>query len=307
MSLIVEHLSKSFNGHQAVKDLSFQFTEPGVFAFLGTNGAGKSTSIRMILNMLKKDSGTVLWKGKPLNVLDEKIGYLAEERGLYPKYNVEEQMYYFASLKGMKKSQATPAIDYLFGRLNINEYRKKKAEQLSKGNQQKVQLAAALICNPELIILDEPLSGLDPVNADLFKSIIREERDKGKFIIMSCHQMETIEEFCEDLVLLHRGETVMQGNLNAIKKSYGRVNLTVKADQEFLPIAEEIGLTVVEDTPNGTNFKVHGDEQAQEFLRRMLEQKINVVKFDLREPSLHELFVEKCGPAAQEGEKINEA
>ena len=195
MSLIVEHLSKSFNGHQAVKDLSFQFTEPGVFAFLGTNGAGKSTSIRMILNMLKKDSGTVLWKGKPLNVLDEKIGYLAEERGLYPKYNVEEQMYYFASLKGMKKSQATPAIDYLFNRLNINEYRKKKAEQLSKGNQQKVQLAAALICNPELIILDEPLSGLDPVNADLFKSIIREERDKGKFIVMSCHQMETIEEF----------------------------------------------------------------------------------------------------------------
>ena len=307
MSLIVEHLSKSFNGHQAVKDLSFQFTEPGVFAFLGTNGAGKSTSIRMILNMLKKDSGTVLWKGKPLNVLDEKIGYLAEERGLYPKYNVEEQMYYFASLKGMKKSQATPEIDYLFNRLNINEYRKKKAEQLSKGNQQKVQLAAALICNPELIILDEPLSGLDPVNADLFKSIIREERDKGKFIVMSCHQMETIEEFCEDLVLLHRGETVMQGNLNEIKKSYGRVNLTVKADQEFLPIAEEIGLTVVEDTPNGTNFKVHGDEQAQEFLRRMLEEKINVVKFDLREPSLHELFVEKCGSAAQEGEKTNEA
>ena len=307
MSLIVEHLSKSFNGHQAVKDLSFQFTEPGVFAFLGTNGAGKSTSIRMILNMLKKDSGTVLWKGKPLNVLDEKIGYLAEERGLYPKYNVEEQMYYFASLKGMKKSQATPAIDYLFNRLNINEYRKKKAEQLSKGNQQKVQLAAALICNPELIILDEPLSGLDPVNADLFKSIIREERDKGKFIVMSCHQMETIEEFCEDLVLLHRGETVMQGNLNEIKKSYGRVNLTVKADQEFLPIAEEIGLTVVEDTPNGTNFKVHGDEQAQEFLRRMLEEEINVVRFDLREPSLHELFVEKCGSAAQEGEKTNEA
>lgn len=306
MSLVVEHLSKSFNGHQAVKDLSFQFTEPGVFAFLGTNGAGKSTSIRMILNMLKKDSGTVLWKGKSLDVLEEKIGYLAEERGLYPKYNVEEQMYYFASLKGMKKAQAAPAIDYLFDRLNINEYRKKKAEQLSKGNQQKVQLAAALVCSPELIILDEPLSGLDPVNADLFKSIIREERDKGKFIIMSCHQMETIEEFCEDLVLLHRGETVMQGNLNEIKKSYGRVNLTVKADSDFLPIAEEIGLTVVEDTPNGTNFKVSGEEQAQEFLRRMLEKKINVVKFDLREPSLHELFVEKCGPAAQEGENTNE-
>ncbi len=295
MSLNVQNLSKSFNGHVAVRDLSFEFAEPGVFAFLGTNGAGKSTSIRMILNMLKKDSGTVLWNGRELNVLEENIGYLSEERGLYPKYNVLEQMYYFASLKGMKKAQATAAIDYLFDRLRINEYRKKKAEQLSKGNQQKVQLAAALISNPKLIILDEPLSGLDPVNADLFKEIIREERDKGKYIIMSSHQMATIEEFCEDLVLLHRGEVVLQGNLNKIKKDYGRVNLTVKADGEFLDIAEECGLVVVEDTPNGTDFKVKSEAQAQELLRKMLDKNINVVTFDLREPSLHELFVEKCG------------
>lgn len=299
MSLIVQNLSKSFNGHMAVKDLSFEFTEPGVFAFLGTNGAGKSTSIRMILNMLKKDSGTVLWNGKELNVLDENIGYLSEERGLYPKYSVLEQMYYFASLKGLKKSEATKAIDYLFDRLKINEYRKKKAEQLSKGNQQKVQLAAALISDPKLIILDEPLSGLDPVNSDLFKDIIREERDKGKFIIMSSHQMGTIEEFCEDLVLLHRGEVVLQGNLNKIKKDYGRVNLTVKADSEFLTIAEECGLTVVEDTPNGTDFKVKDEAHAQELLKRMLRNNITVVKFDLREPSLHELFVEKCGGDAE--------
>lgn len=295
MSLNVQNLSKSFNGHVAVRELSFEFTEPGVFAFLGTNGAGKSTSIRMILNMLKKDSGTVLWNGRELNVLDENIGYLSEERGLYPKYNVLEQMYYFASLKGMKKAEATKAIDYLFGRLKIDEYRKKKAEQLSKGNQQKVQLAAALISDPKLIILDEPLSGLDPVNADLFKEIIREERDKGKFIIMSSHQMQTIEEFCEDLVLLHRGDVVLQGNLNTIKKNYGRVNLTVKADSEFLNLAEQCGLTIVEDTPNGTDFKVKSEDQAQELLRKMLENNINVVKFDLREPSLHEIFVEKCG------------
>ncbi len=298
MSLIVQNLSKSFNGHVAVRDLSFEFNEPGVFAFLGTNGAGKSTSIRMILNMLKKDSGTVLWNGRELNVLEENIGYLSEERGLYPKYNVLEQMYYFASLKGMKKAEATKAIDYLFDRLKINEYRKKKAEQLSKGNQQKVQLAAALISDPKLIILDEPLSGLDPVNSDLFKEIIREERDKGKYIIMSSHQMQTIEEFCEDLVLLHRGDVVLQGNLNKIKKDYGRVNLTVKADSQFLGIAESCGLVVVEDTPNGTDFKVKNEAQAQELLRKMLENNINVVTFDLREPSLHELFVEKCGDDA---------
>ncbi len=304
MSLTVQNLSKSFGGHVAVKDLSFELTKPGVFAFLGTNGAGKSTSIRMILNMLKKDSGTVLWKGRELNVLEENIGYLSEERGLYPKYNVLEQMNYFASLKGLKKSEAKQSIDYLFDRLKINEYRKKNAEQLSKGNQQKVQLAAALIGNPELIILDEPLSGLDPVNADLFKDIIREQRDAGKYIIMSSHQMQTIEEFCEDLVLLHRGEVVLQGNLNEIKKSYGRVNLSVKADGEFLDIAEECGLTVVEDTPNGTDFKVKNEAQAQELLRKMLEKNINVVTFDLREPSLHELFVEKCGGDAVEESEV---
>ena len=300
MSLVVEHLRKKFGEHVAVEDLSFEIDSPGVFAFLGTNGAGKSTSIRMILNMLAKDGGNVTWKGKPLDVINERVGYLSEERGLYPKYNISEQMYYFASLKGMNKKEATAAIDYLFSRLKIDEYRKKNADQLSKGNQQKVQLAAALICNPELIILDEPLSGLDPVNADLFKSIIREERDRGKYIIMSSHQMETIEEFCEDLVLLHRGKTVLQGNLNEIKKSYGRVNLTVKADKPFKDIAEDCGLMLVEETPNGTDFKVKSEDMAHELLKRMLENNIGIVKFDLREPTLHELFVEKCGGEANE-------
>ena len=295
MSLKVDHISKKFGETVAVEDVSFEITKPGVFAFLGTNGAGKSTSIRMILNMLSKDTGTVTWNGKPLDIIEAKVGYLSEERGLYPKYTIIEQMQYFAGLKGMDKKQTAAAIDYLFDRLKIDEYRKKKAEQLSKGNQQKVQLAAALICNPELIILDEPLSGLDPVNADLFKSIIREERDKGKYIIMSSHQMEIIEEFCEDLVLLHKGKTVLQGNLNEIKKGYGRVNLSVKADQPFMHIAEECGLRVNEDTPNGTEFKVKSEEQAAGFLRKMLDSGINVVKYDLREPSLHELFVEKCG------------
>ena len=301
MSLVVEHLSKKFGDHVAVEDLSFSIEKPGVFAFLGTNGAGKSTSIRMILGMLSKDSGSVLWNGKPLDITTEKIGYLAEERGLYPKYNILEQMYYFASLKGMKKKEATSAIDYLFSRLKIDEYRKKKAEQLSKGNQQKVQLAAALLCNPELIILDEPLSGLDPVNADLFKSIIREERDSGKYIIMSSHQMETIEEFCEDIVLLHRGKVVMQGNLNDIKRERGRENLTVKADRPIGEIAERCGLTLVEETPNGSDFKVKSESDAERMLKEMLESGIGVIKFDLREPSLHELFVEKCGGEINEG------
>ncbi|MBQ9482598.1 MAG: ATP-binding cassette domain-containing protein [Ruminiclostridium sp.] len=295
MSLVVEHLSKKFGEKTAVEDLSFTINEPGVFAFLGTNGAGKSTSIRMILGMLSRDTGTVTWNGEPLDIMKERVGYLSEERGLYPKYNILEQMYYFASIKGMKKKDATPAIDYLFSRLKIEEYKKMKAEQLSKGNQQKVQLAAALLCNPKIIILDEPLSGLDPVNADLFKSIIREERENGKYIIMSSHQMETIEEFCEDLVLLHHGKVVLQGNLNEIKRSRGRENLTVKADKPFADIAAGCGLTLVEETPNGSSFKVPSEEAAGKMLKEMLNKDINVIKFDLREPSLHELFVEKCG------------
>ena len=300
MALVVEHLSKKFGDHVAVEDLSFEISKPGIFAFLGTNGAGKSTSIRMILNMLTRDSGTVTWNGEALDVMKEKIGYLAEERGLYPKYNILEQMYYFCSIKGMSKKEATASIDYLFSRLKIDEYRKKKADQLSKGNQQKVQLAAALLNNPEIIILDEPLSGLDPVNADLFKSIIREERDRGKYIIMSSHQMETIEEFCEDLVLLHHGEVVMSGNLNEIKRSRGRENLTVKADRPVNDIAQRCGLTLVEETPNGSSFKVRSEEDARQMLKEMLSSGINVIKFDLREPSLHELFVEKCGENAEE-------
>ncbi len=303
MSLVVEHIRKRYGNHVAVDDLSFSIENPGVFALLGTNGAGKSTAIRMILGMLAKESGRVSWKGKPLDVTSERVGYLAEERGLYPKYNIIEQMYYFASLKGMKKNDATAAINYWFSRLEIDEYRNKRAEQLSKGNQQKIQLAAALISDPELLILDEPLSGLDPVNADLFKSVIREEIGRQKYIIMSSHQMPTIEEFCEDIVILHRGKTVLTGNLNEIKKGYGRVNLTVKADRDFMPIAEECGLAVKEQTPNGTNFRVDSEQQAEDMLKKMLSAGIIPVRFDLAEPSLHEIFVEKVDKAEAEEER----
>ena len=303
MSLVVEHIRKRYGNHVAVDDLSFSIENPGVFALLGTNGAGKSTAIRMILGMLAKESGRVSWKDKPLDVTSERVGYLAEERGLYPKYNIIEQMYYFASLKGMKKNDATAAINYWFSRLEIDEYRNKRAEQLSKGNQQKIQLAAALISDPELLILDEPLSGLDPVNADLFKSVIREEIGRQKYIIMSSHQMPTIEEFCEDIVILHRGKTVLTGNLNEIKKGYGRVNLTVKADRDFMPIAEECGLAVKEQTPNGTNFRVDSEQQAEDMLKKMLSAGIIPVRFDLAEPSLHEIFVEKVDKAEAEEER----
>jgi ABC-2 type transport system ATP-binding protein len=295
MSLTVENVRKKYGDYYAVKHLSFAIERPGVFALLGTNGAGKTTAIRVILGMLAKESGTVTWNGKPLDVVGEKVGYLAEERGLYPKYNIIEQMKYFAQLRGMSKNDAIDSIDYWFSRLKVDEYRKKRADQLSKGNQQKIQLAAALVADPQLLILDEPMSGLDPVNADLFKSIIREQIAKDKFIIMSSHQMSTVEEFCENIVIMNRGEVVEQGNLNQIKRGYGRVNLSVKADSNILPLAAECGLTPISHTPNQIDFKVKAETQAQQLLQKIVQANITLVKFELREPSLHEIFVEKVG------------
>lgn len=295
MSLKVDHIVKTYGNYKAVDDLSFEMNQPGVFALLGTNGAGKTTSIRIILGMLSADSGSVTWHGKPFCTANESIGYLAEERGLYPKYKIMDQLLYFASLKGMRKPDAQKALDYWFERLGVQEYRDKRAEQLSKGNQQKIQLIAALAPNPELLILDEPLSGLDPVNAELFKSVIREEIKKDKFVIMSSHQMSTIEEFCRDIVILNKGKTVLQGNLNEIKKGYGRVKLTVKCEGDFSKMAQECGLAVTEETPNGSSFNVSSEEQAHTLLHKIMDSGMPLIKYELREPTLNEIFIEKVG------------
>lgn len=303
MSLSVKNIVKKYGDYTAVENLSFEMTEPGVFALLGTNGAGKTTTIRMILGMLAADSGEVYWDGKPFLASEKPVGYLAEERGLYPKYKILDQLIYFCTLKGMRRPDAMKQLDYWFDRLSVTEHKNKKAEQLSKGNQQKIQLIAALAPNPELLVLDEPLSGLDPVNAELFKSVIREEMKKNKFIIMSSHQMTTIEEFCRDIVILNKGKTILQGNLNEIKKGYGRVKLTVKAEGEIRPLAAECGLSVTEETPNGTSFNVQSEEQAHRLLGKIMESKIPLIKYELREPTLNELFIENV---KKSGGEINE-
>lgn len=300
MALKVDSIVKKYGEYTAVDNLSFEMTKPGVFALLGTNGAGKTTTIRIILGMLSSDSGSVTWRGNSFLAANEPIGYLAEERGLYPKYKIMDQLIYFATLKGMKKADAVKALDYWFDRLNVNEYRDKKAEQLSKGNQQKIQLIAALAPNPELIILDEPLSGLDPVNAELFKTVIREEIKKDKFIIMSSHQMTTIEEFCSDIVIMNKGQTVLQGNLNEIKKGYGRVKLSVKCEGDITALAAQSGLIATEVTPNGSSFNVESESQAHALLNRIMEEKIPLIRYELREPTLNEIFIERAGGADNE-------
>ncbi len=313
MSLEVKNLIKKYGEKVVVNNLSFEMKEPGVYALLGTNGAGKTTTIRIVLGMLSYDSGEVLWNGKNLDPMELNIGYLAEERGLYPKFTLMDQLLYFAKLKNVSKEEATKRIKYWAERLEVEEYiypekpvkkgkkpKPKTADQLSKGNQQKIQLMAALLSDPEFIVLDEPLSGLDPVNTDLFKEIIKELIANNKYVIMSSHQMATIEEFCKDIAILNRGNVVLQGDLNVIKKGYGRVNMMVKCEENIKPYIDEFNLRIIKESPDGYQIKVSGEKEAMDFLAKLVQEKVHVIRFELREPSLHEIFVEKVGEGNDE-------
>ncbi len=323
MSLIVKNLSKKYGEKTVVDNLSFEMKDHGVYALLGTNGAGKTTAIRMILGMLAKDNGQVEWNGKPLDISTCNIGYLAEERGLYPKYTLMDQLMYFASLRGVNKTDAMARIKNLSKKLEADEYlfpnaktpaepmlnqagmrrgmaiwkkeKPKLADQLSKGNQQKIQFMISLISDPELIILDEPLSGLDPVNTDIFKRVIQEQIERGKYVIMSSHQMATVEEFCTDITILNRSKTILQGHLNDIKKSYGRVNLFIKTEGDISELINASGAALLSRKENEYRVKVTGEDMANRLLYSVISGGITVVKFDLSEPTMHDIFVEKVG------------
>ena len=295
MSLILKNVSKSFVGKKAVDNISLELSKPGVYGLLGTNGAGKTTTIRMILGILKKDSGTITWNGKEVNRKSVNFGYLPEERGVYPKTKIYDQLMYFAELKGMDKSSADASIKKWAKELKVEEYLQMTAEKLSKGNQQKIQFMTAIIHNPELVILDEPFSGLDPVNTGILKDIIIGLVKDGKYVIMSAHQMATIEEFCEDILILNRGKTVLQGNLKEIKETYPVNRMKISANQNIDNIINSLNMNIENTVGTEYTIRIDGEEKAHELLNKVVSQGIKVNKFEIMKPTLNDIFIEKVG------------
>lgn len=295
MGLKIENVSKHYGEKIAVDNISLQMNEPGVFGLLGTNGAGKTTTIRMLLGILKKDSGEITWNGKEVKRKNVNFGYLPEERGIYPKVKIFDQLVYFAELKGMKKQQAKEEINYWMGRLKVEEYKEMLAEKLSKGNQQKIQFITAILNNPELIVLDEPFSGLDPVNTELLKDVILELVKKGKYIIMSSHQMSSIEEFCSDVVIINRGKTVLKGNLKEIKDSYPAKRLEIDAKQDITADIENAGMKIEKNIDNNYEITIENEDKAHALLKTLVEKGVVLDKFELKKPSLNDIFIEKVG------------
>ena len=293
MSLIVKNVNKSFGNKKVVDNLSFELTKPGVFGLLGTNGAGKTTTIRMILGIINKDSGVITWNNKEVSRKNVNFGYLPEERGLYPKSKIYDQLMYFANLKGMNKIDADKAIKYWLEKLKVSEYIDYTAEKLSKGNQQKIQFITSVLHNPDLIVLDEPFSGLDPVNTEILSNVMKELIKEGKYIIMSSHQMNSIEEFCTDLVILNKGKTVLKGNLKEIKNSYNSSKILLETKDDIEKIIKNLNLNILEH--NDESYIIEAKGENKKLFKELSDNDINISKYEVIKPSLHEIFIEKVG------------
>lgn len=295
MSLVLKDVSKSFAGKKAVDNISFSLTKPGVYGLLGTNGAGKTTTIRMLLGIIKKDSGEITWKGKPVDRKSVRFGYLPEERGVYPKTKIFDQLMYFAELKGLQKDEATSSINKWAKELKVGEYLQMPAEKLSKGNQQKIQFMNAIIHNPELVVLDEPFSGLDPVNTEILKNIIIDLVKNGKYVIMSAHQMATIEEFCSDILILNKGKTVLHGNLKQIKETYPANRVEIDVKQDIDTYIKEFNLEIENVANYNYVIKINDEGTAHKLLNKLITEGIKVDKFEIKKPTLNDIFIEKVG------------
>ena len=295
MGLKLENVSKKFVGKQAVDNISFEVDKPSVFGLLGTNGAGKTTTIRMLLGIIKKDTGEITWNGKKVERKSVNFGYLPEERGVYPKTKIYDQLMYFAKLKGMSGKDADEAIKKWAKALKVEEYIQMPAEKLSKGNQQKIQFMTAIIHDPELIVLDEPFSGLDPVNTEILKNIIIDLVKEGKYIIMSSHQMSSIEEFCTDILILNKGKTVLKGNLKEIKEGYKANRLEISTDKNIDEYIKDFNMDIEFSKNNEYSIKIDSEEIAHQLLKKLVDDHVVVNKFEIKKPTLNDIFIEKVG------------
>ena len=295
-ALEVQNLNKTFGSVKAVNDVSFSVPEGSVFGLIGRNGAGKTTTIRMLMNIYLPDSGDVILRGTKIGQeFKEKVGYLPEERGLYKKMNVIDTLLFFAELKGKTGSEVQKKADYYLKKFDLLDRKTSKIEDLSKGNQQKIQFIATILHDPEFLILDEPFSGLDPINTDLLKQIILDMKKEGKVIIFSTHLMEFAEKMCDHIAMIDHGKIILSGELKTIKANYGRrnVSLNYNGNISFLnghPIIERI-----EDYGNTTGIKVKNDSDVQSLLKLLVQNDITVNKFVADEISLHEIFVSLAG------------
>ena len=290
MILELKNINKSFGDKVVLEGVSFTAESGKAFGLLGRNGAGKTTAIRILMNVFPSNSGEIVLDGKPIDYNKIGIGYLPEERGLYPKKPIIDQLVYFAELKGMSSKNAVKVVDHWLERLGMTEYRSKRLDTLSKGNQQKIQLITALAHDPDIVILDEPFSGLDPVNAMLLKDIVKEQISKEKIVLFSSHQMSYIEEFCDSIAIINSGKVAISGDLGEIKRNYVRDKLVVRSsciDRIKLELGEDCSLR--ED--GSLLVRLANPEEKQSMMSRLVE-KYDIDEIKVFEPSLNDIFVE---------------
>ncbi len=295
MGLLVEHINKSFAGVRVITDLSLEVREGSIFGFLGPNGAGKTTTMRMILDILHPDSGRITWNSQDVRAVPRHSwGYLPEERGLYPKAEVEEQLIFLARLHGFSKSAARKHLDEWLARFQMTEYRHKKVEELSKGNQQKIQFLATIVHDPLILIMDEPFSGLDPINATILKEAFEEMHDRGKTLIFSTHQLEQVEELCQDVVIINKGQTIVQGSVREVKRQHGRnvARLKLDNDPDARWLEELAGVQVTKRRQDYIEMQIQANLYPNLIVEEALRRGGIISRFELTEPSLTDIFIE---------------
>lgn len=303
MKLELKNIKKVFGKKTALNNISFTAKSGHAFGLLGRNGAGKTTTIRILMNVFKASGGEILLDGKPLDYKAVSFGYLPEERGLYPKEKILDQLIYLATLKGMSKKDAITSVNYWLDFLNMSEYKNKQLDTLSKGNQQKIQLISSIAHNPDIIVFDEPFSGLDPVNAKLLESVVKEQIKQNKIVIFSSHQMNYIEEFCDDILIMKNGEIMISGNIKQIKQSYERNKLKIES-KDVQKIKDEYKNEC--ETIDDTNliYKMASVDQKQKVMQKLIKE-YDIDSIGILEPTLNDIFVEYAGDEKEINEITN--